>query len=99
MFFFDQDGSLPIDVLQHGTTVNAQRYSQTLITLRQAIKSERPGKLTCGVILLQDNARPHTPNTIAALLQNFKWEILGHPPHSPYLSPCDYAIFGPLKRL
>ena len=97
-FFFDQDGPLLIDFLQHGTTVNAQRYSQTLTTLRQAIKSKRPGKLTRGVILLHDNARPHTANTIKGLMQNFKWEVLGHPPYSPDLSPCDYAIFGPLKK-
>ena len=65
---------------------------------RQAIKSKRPGKLTRGVILIHDNARPHTTNTITALLQKFNWEVLGHPPYSPHLSPCDYAIFVPLKK-
>ena len=55
-------------------------------------------KLTCGVILLHDNARPHTANTITVLLQKFKWEVLSHPPYSADLSPCDYAIFGPLKK-
>ena len=69
-----------------------------MTTLRQAIKSKRPGKLTRGVILLHNNARPHTANTITALLQKFKWEVLGHPPYSTDLSPCDYAIFGPLKK-
>ena len=57
-----------------------------------------PGKLTCGVILLHDNARPHTANTITALLLKFKWQVLGHPPYSPHLPPCNYAIFGPLKK-
>ena len=85
--------------LQHGTTVNAQHYSQTLTTLRQVMKLKRPGKLTRGVILLHDSARPHMANTITALLQKFKWEILGHPPYSPALSPCDYANFDPLKKL
>ena len=79
------------------TTVNARRYSQTLSTLHQAIKLKRPGKLNHGVILLHDNERPHTANTITTLLQKFKWEVLSHPPYSPNLSPCDYAIFGPLK--
>ena len=84
-----------IGFLQRGTTVNAQRYSQTSTTFRQAIKSKRLGKLTRGVILLHDNARPHTANTITALLQKFKWEVLGHSPYSPDLSPCDYAILIP----
>ncbi|KAJ4449426.1 hypothetical protein ANN_00825 [Periplaneta americana] len=84
---------------EHVTTVNAQRYSQTLTTLRQAIKSKRPDKITPGVILLHDNARLNTANTITAIMQKIKWEVLGHPPYSPDLSPCDDAIFGPLKCL
>ena len=97
-FVFEQDGPLLIDFLQRGTTVNVQLYSQTLTTLRQAIKSKRPGKLTRVVLLLHDNARPHTANTITALLQKYKWEVVNLPPYSPDLSPCDYAIFGPLKK-
>ena len=97
-FFFDQDGPLLKNFLQRGITVNAHRYSQTLTTLRQAIKSKRPGKLTCGTILFHDNASPHTAHTIMALLQEFKWTVPGHPTYSPDLSPCDYAIFGPLKK-
>ena len=96
-FFFDQDGQLLIDFLQRGTTVNAQRYLQTFTILHQAIKSKRPGKLTRGVILLHGNTRPHTANTITALSHKFKWEVLGHPPYSPDLSPCDYDILGTLK--
>ena len=97
-FFFDQDGPLLIDFQQRGTTVNAQGYSQTLTTLRQAFKSKRPGKLTRLVFLLHDNARPHTANTITALLQKFKWEVLGNPPYSPDFYPCDYAIFGLINK-
>ena len=97
-FFFDQDGHFLIEFLQHGTTVNAQSYLQSLITVHQAMKSKRPEKLTRVVILLHDNARLHTAVTITALLQKFKWEVLGHPPYSPDLSPCDYAIFGPIEK-
>ena len=93
------NGPLLINFLQRGTLVNAQRFSQTLTILRQAIKSKGPGKLTRGVILLHDNAMPHTANTITALLHKFNWGVLGHPPFSQDLSPCDYAIFSPLKSL
>ena len=30
-------------------------------------------------------------------LHKFKWEVLGHPPYNPDLSPWDCAIFGSLK--
>lgn len=79
-FFFDQDRPLLIDFLQHTTTVNAQRYSKTLTTFCQVIKSKRADKLTCEVILLHDNTIPHMANVIISLMQKFKLEISGHPP-------------------
>ena len=97
-FFFDQDGPFLIEFLQHGTTVNSQSYSHSLIIVHQAMKSKRPETLTRVVILFHDNARFHTAITITALLQKFKWEVPGHPPYSPDLSPCDYAIFGPIEK-
>jgi histone-lysine N-methyltransferase SETMAR len=31
-------------------------------------------------------------------LQTFKWEVLGHPSHSPDLAPSDCHLFGKLKE-
>lgn len=31
-------------------------------------------------------------------LQKFRWEALGHPPYSKDLAPCDFHIFGVLKK-
>jgi transposase len=36
-------------------------------------------------LLLHDSARPHTANETNETLQNFKWEVLEHPPYSPDL--------------
>jgi hypothetical protein len=36
--------------------------------------------LTKVVVLLHDNARPHTAARTKALLQQFNWEIFEHPP-------------------
>jgi histone-lysine N-methyltransferase SETMAR len=33
-----------------------------------------------------------------ALLQKFKWAILGHPPYSPDLAPSDFHGFLHLKK-
>ena len=37
--------------------------------------------LSDGIILLHDNARPHTANLVRYKLQRFGWETLQHPPY------------------
>jgi hypothetical protein len=49
--------------------------------------------LTCGVVLLHDNALPHTAASTQALLQHFNWKLSDHPPYSPDLTPSDYHLF------
>ena len=44
----------------HNETVNAERYCETLQKLRRIIQNRQRGMLSAGVVLLKDNARPHT---------------------------------------
>ncbi|GBN45050.1 Histone-lysine N-methyltransferase SETMAR [Araneus ventricosus] len=83
------------------STINSTQYCSTLTKLRKAIKSKRPGLLTQQAILLHDNARPYVSRETKKNkknLQNFRWEVLEHPPYSKDFSPCDFHIFGLLKR-
>ena len=57
------------------------------------IKSKRPGILLDGIILLHDNARPHTANLVKDKLQRFDWEINQHPPYIPDFSPLLLLFF------
>jgi len=95
--FFDENGPLMLEWLETGGTVNANRFCDTLCKLKTAIKNCRRGLLSKGVILLQDNARPHV-----ASLQRFDAPLpMGSspsPPYSPDLSSCDFQVFGPLKK-
>jgi histone-lysine N-methyltransferase SETMAR len=62
--------------------------------------NKRLGILTCGVVLLHGNTRPHT-STVArtrALWEYFNWELFGHPPSSPDLASSDYHLFTYLKN-
>ena len=63
-----------------------------------AIKSNRPGMQSDGIILLLDNARHHTANMVSDKLQRFGWETLQHLQYSPELSPCDFQIFSDLQK-
>jgi transposase len=54
--------------------------------------------LISGVVLLNDNARPHTATRTRALLENFNWGLFDHPPYSPDLAPSDYHLFTYAKK-
>ncbi|GBM09283.1 hypothetical protein AVEN_129823-1, partial [Araneus ventricosus] len=54
--------------------------------------------LSGGIVLLHDNARPHTAAATQELLDQFGWEIFGHPPYSPDLAPSDFHLFLKLKE-
>lgn len=66
--------------------------------LKPEIRSKRRGQLSKGIVLLHDNARPHTAAHTVETLQKLKFEALAHPPCSPDLAPSDYHLFGPLKE-
>ena len=96
--FCDRNGVLLIEYLPRGQTINADRYAVTLQNLKQAIRNKRTGRLTKGVCLLRDNARPHIARKILELLTKFGWDILDHPAYSPDLAPSDYHVFPALKE-
>ena len=96
--FWDSEGILLIQWLPQGRTINSQYYCEVLSDLREAIKKERRGKLTRGVLLLHDNARPHTSRETQAKIQELGFIQLPHPPYSPDLAPSDYWLFGAMKK-
>jgi histone-lysine N-methyltransferase SETMAR len=49
------------------------------------------------VLLLHDNARPHTTLHTRKEIAKTGWTVLPHPPYSPNLAPSDFHLFGPLK--
>jgi transposase len=63
-----------------------------------AIQNKRRGMLTYGVVLLHDNARPHTAARTRAQLEHFNWELSDHPPLSPDRVPSEYHLFTYLKN-
>jgi len=50
-----------------GTTIMSEVYCETLNKLRRSIQNKRRAMLSKGVVLLHDNARPHTAARTNAL--------------------------------
>jgi histone-lysine N-methyltransferase SETMAR len=73
-------------------------YCNLLEKVRAAHRSKR-SFLISYVLLLHDNARPHTAALTPKKLAELYWTALEHTPYSPDLSPCDFILFGPLKEV
>ncbi|GBM55089.1 hypothetical protein AVEN_55973-1 [Araneus ventricosus] len=93
----DRKGVLLVDFMPKGTTINSNRYCETLRKLRRAIRKRRRGMLSRKIVLLH-NARPQTAASTQELLDQFGWEIFDHPPYSPDLAPSDFHLFLKLKE-
>jgi hypothetical protein len=78
--FWDRKRVLLVEFLPHGSTFNAGVYCTTLKKLRREIQNKRRGMLGRAVVMLHDNARPHTA------VATFGWEQFDHPPLQPKLS-------------
>jgi hypothetical protein len=56
------------------------------------------GRLSQGVLLLHDSARPHSAARTKETLQELKYEALDHLTYSPDIAPPDFHLFGPLRE-
>ena len=61
--------------MPRGNTVTSATYADLPKNhLRPAIKSKRRGRLSTGVLLQHDNARPHTARSTVATIQDLSFE-------------------------
>lgn len=64
---------LLIDFLEHGATINAQSYVETLQKMKRAIKQNDQECWRTGLILFHDNARPYTVQVVSLTREDFRW--------------------------
>ena len=93
-------GVLYHEFLKPGETVTSERYKSQLMRLNEALAQKKPftGAGTRPVILLHDNARPHTSNTTVDNLSNLCWEVPSHAAYSPDMVPTDNYLFRSLQH-
>jgi len=66
--------------MARGNIVTSATYADLLKNhLHPAIKSKQRGRLSTGVLMQHDNARPHTARSTVATIQDLS-ECLPHPP-------------------
>ena len=96
-FFLDQNGILLIDYLPKGQTINAKYYSSLLGQMKDILKEKRSGKVTKGLLFL-DNTPAHRALATQKKLAYLRFQRLDHAPNSPDLVPSDYHLFPGLKN-
>jgi len=96
--FWDQDGILLIDYLPKGQTINTEYYSSLLVQLKDILKEKGRGKITKGVLFLQDNVPAHRALANQNKLDYLGFQFLDHPTYSPDLAPSEYYLFPELKK-
>lgn len=50
------------------------------------------------LLLHFDNAKVHKSSTVDTFLNEHKVTLIPHPPYSPDISPCDFFLFGTMKK-
>lgn len=96
--FWDSEGVIMVDYLEGRRTITGAYYEGVLRKLRAALIKKRPGKLHGGIFFHHDNAPAHSAHVTRAVLREFRWEVLPHPPYSPDLAPSDFFLFPKLKE-
>jgi hypothetical protein len=97
--FWDERAVILKHYMARENAVTSATYVDLLKNhLHPAIKSKRRGRLSTGVLLEHDNARPHIARSTVTTIQDLAFECLPHPPYFPDLAPSDFQVFGPLKQ-
>ena len=97
--WWDRRGIIHFELLNRNETVTADLYLQQLQHVHQSLLEKRPALVNRkNVVLLHDNARPHTARVTQEKNLELGWSVLSHPPYSPDLAPSDYQLFRSLQN-
>ncbi|GJQ80259.1 hypothetical protein Trydic_g23830 [Trypoxylus dichotomus] len=78
----DAKNVIMVDFVEQGFVTYSTQYCTTLKKLKAHHQQVRPTKAVADVLLLYDNARPHTTEEIVRI----GWKALPHPPCNPDLA-------------
>ncbi|CAK9820139.1 Histone-lysine N-methyltransferase SETMAR [Anthophora quadrimaculata] len=97
--WWDCKGIIHHELLKSNLTITADRYVQQLQRVQKKLHVKRPALVNRkNVILLHDNARPHTARVTQKKILELGWSVLPHLPYSPDLAPTDYHLFCSLQN-
>ncbi|GJQ77485.1 hypothetical protein Trydic_g20876 [Trypoxylus dichotomus] len=96
--FWDGKGVLLVGFMERATKITPDVYRESLTKLKRAIQNRWRGKLWFGIVLLHNNAFPHTTNRTKKI-QDSDWKVFDYTLYSPDLASSDYYLFLHLKHV
>ena len=96
--FWGVHGFFLVEVMPRANSFNSIYACKLLHELDDNLKRFRDIGLK-DVLFHWDNARAHTSILTQTKLKSLGADVLPHPPYSPDLAPCDFYLFGNLKRM
>jgi hypothetical protein len=91
IIFFNIRGTVHIDWVPEGQTVNQVYYKEVLPTLRERVRRKRPEMWkNSSWMLHHDNTLAHNVLSVKTFLAKYKTPVLEHPPYSLDLAQCDF---------
>lgn len=98
--YFSLTGFLVSIPLRDQRSINAEWYTtKCLPEVFSVVSNKRPNTGLRGLLLHHDNAPAHTALKTRDFLDSTPVKLLGHPPYSPDLAPCDFFLFPKIKNL
>ena len=96
--WWDYHGIIHIKHLEESKTISSEVYSEILVCVDTAVKEKRRNKFHRRKVKFhQSNTRLHVSVFTDWSLYGLEWNLLSHPPSSPYIAPSDIHIFSHLQ--
>jgi hypothetical protein len=96
--FWDKVAILLVDYLEYDATLTAKYHITLPNKLKQNLVSKHRGKLSKGILFLQNNAAPYKAAIMNQKLVHPHFEELKHLAYSPDFVLSDYYLFSNLKK-
>ena len=98
IFAYDDRGVIMTDRVSCRKSVTVVYYCAFMQKLRRKMHKDRYQLHVAGILIIQDNARPHITDVVNKNLGVYVWEWLPHAPYSADRSPPDFIFFPKIKE-
>jgi hypothetical protein len=97
--YFTRQGFVSIEALPETERFNSTFFTETILpSIVQSLIVSRPKMQARGYWIHIDNAKPHNSGLSLRKTEELGFIRLPQPPYSHDLAPCDFFLFGYLKK-